>query len=223
MNDIGIGIMCFGAEKYFEHTQMLIETLKGIDTYILTDNPVKFPETQKTIKYDRAVKSYHDKIILAREILKSRDVCIVLDADALIKDTTIVYDLLNYQFQEGITYIDYLSMVPYHSISDIEPTERWVSYLDRLKDIYPEYHHLETIHEYFMVFKQDIKNEFFVKYEQLQIIKEYCDVLCDKEVLGAGEGISIQVAAQMTNTPIRKDLELNKIVCNKILNITQRR
>lgn len=223
MNDIGIGIMCFGADKYFEHTQMLIETLRGIDTYILTDNPGRFSETQKTIKYDRAVKSYHDKIILAREILKSRDVCIVLDADALIKDTTIVYDLLNYQFQEGITYIDYLSMVPYHSISDIERTERWASYLDRLKYIYPEYHHLETIHEYFMVFKQDIKNEFFVKYEQLQIIKEYCDVLCDKEVLGAGEGISIQVAAQMTNTPIRKDLELNKIVCNKILNITQRR
>lgn len=223
MNDIGIGIMCFGADKYFEHTQMLIESLRGIDTYILTDNPCRFSESQKTFKYDRTIKSYHDKVILAKEILKFRDICIIIDADALIKDVTVVYDLLNYDFQEGITYIDYLSMVPYYSIGDIQPTERWSSYLDWLKITYPEYYHLETIHEYFMVFKRDIKSEFFHKYEQLQIIKEYCDVICGKEILGAGEGVSIQVAANITNTPIRKDLELNRLICNKILNITQSR
>jgi hypothetical protein len=221
MNDIGIGIMCFGAEKYFEHTQMLIETLEGIDTYILTDNPVIFSETQKTIKYDRTVKSYHDKIILAKEILKFHDICIILDADALIKDITVINDLITYQFKEGITYIDYLRSASYITIGDIHPTERWNSYFSYIKNIYPDYIHLETIHEYFIVFKRNIKYDFFVEYEKLQITKEYCDVKCGKEILGAGEGVSIQIAAKITKTPIRKDIKLNSMIQNKILNITQ--
>ncbi len=223
MNNIGIGIMCFGADKYFEHTHMLINTFADIDTYILTDNPSRFSEKQNIIKYNRFVNSYHDKIILVKEILKHCDTCILLDADALIKDPTVVNDLLNHSFQEGITYIDNLKNMTYETIGDIQATERWNLYLDYAKKIYPEYHHLETIHEYFLVFKRNIKNDFFNTYEKLQIVKEYCDIKCGKEILGAGEGISLQIAANITDTQIRKDEGLNKIIQNKIINITQRK
>jgi hypothetical protein len=223
MNNIGIGIMCFGADKYFEHTQMLVNTFVNIDIYILTDNPSRFSEKQNIIKYNRSTNSYHDKIILVKEVLKFCDTCILLDADVLIKDPSVINDLLNYSFQEGITYVNNLKNATFEIIGDIQVTERWELYLDYLKKIYPEYHHLETIHEYFLVFKKNIKYGFFNTYEKLQIVKEYCDVKCDKEILGAGEGVSIQIAASITNTPIRKDDELNKIIQNKILNITQRK
>jgi hypothetical protein len=223
MNNIGIGIMCFGADKYFEHTQMLIDAFANISTYILTDNPIKFSENKNVIKYNRQVNSYHDKIIVAKEILKFHDTCILLDADTLIKDSSILDDLLNYPFQEGITYIDNLKHLTCETIGDIQPTERWNTYFDYVKNIYTEYTNLETIHEYFLVFKSNIDDKFFATYEKLQIVKEYCDVKCNKEILGAGEGVSIQIAASITNTPIRKDDELNKIIQNKILNITQRK
>jgi hypothetical protein len=223
MNNIGIGIMCFGANKYFEHTQMLIETFADIDTYILTDNPSKFSTKQNIIKYNRIVNSYHDKIIIAKEILKFHDTCVLLDADSLIKEPSIVHDLLNYPFQEGVTYVDNLKHFTYETIGDIQPTERWNLYLNYVKNIYPDYRSLETIHEFFLIFKRNINEEFFTTYEKLQIVKEYCDVICDKEILGAGEGMSIQIAANVSNTPIRKDQELNQIIQNKILNITQRK
>lgn len=221
MNNIGIGIMCFGADKYFEHTQMLIDTFVNTNIYILTNNPTKFSEKQNVIKYGRNVNSYHDKIIITKEILKFHDTCILLDADVLIKDSSILNDLLNYPFQEGITYIDNLKHNTYETIGDIQPTKRWDMYFDYVKNIYGNYDNLETIHEYFLVFKRNINDKFFTTYEKLQIVKEYCDVKCDKEILGAGEGVSIQIAANMTNTPIRKDEELNKLIKNKILNITQ--
>ena len=68
MNNIGIGIMCFGDVSYFNNTKEKVSNLKdiGIDCYVLTDDTEQF--TTKTIHYSRHLKSYHDKIILVKEI-----------------------------------------------------------------------------------------------------------------------------------------------------------
>lgn len=230
MNDIGIGIMCFGDKKYFYHTQQLIILLEdiGIPTYILTDQPHQFPESEfiKTINYNRNIKSYHDKIQLVSPILENHEICILIDADIDLQHGEVIDDLLNYPFEDGITYIDTLMSHPYKKgkIGEIEHTTmhtRWHMYYNYVEKLQPSFGELETIYEYLTVFKRTIPNEFYKQYEELQIVKEYCDIISNKTLLGAGEGISLQIAANITNTPIRRDVKLYNLIIDKIKNRMQ--
>ena len=108
MNNIGIGIMCFGDVSYFNNTKEKVSKLKdiGIDCYILTDDTEQF--TTKTIHYSRHLKSYHDKMILVKEILKYHNIAILIDADTFISDYSFIEQLVNYPYQNGITYVETL-------------------------------------------------------------------------------------------------------------------
>ena len=55
MNNIGIGVMCFGDVSYFNSTKEKVTNLKdiGIDCYVLTDDTEQF--TTKTIYYGHKI------------------------------------------------------------------------------------------------------------------------------------------------------------------------
>ena len=225
MNNIGIGIMCFGDVSYFNSTKEKVTNLKdiGIDCYILTDNTEQF--TTKTIHYSRHLKSYHDKMILVKEILKYHDIAILIDADTIINDYLFIEQLVNYPYQNGITYVETLlsHKIKKEFIRDIQMNIGdidWLNYKTYLQKIYPQYGDLETIYEYFLVFnKEGLKDNFFLLYEKLQSIKEACDVMSGKKiVVGSAEGVSIQVAAKITDTQIQKDVVLFELVRDKIKN-----
>ena len=237
MNNIGIGIMCFGDVSYFNSTKEKVTNLKdiGIDCYILTDEPEQFTSSSdwdnseysciKIIKYNRHLKSYHDKIILVKEILKNHDIAILIDADTFISDYSFIEQLVNYPYKNGITYVETLlsHKIKKEFIGDIQMNIGdidWLNYKTYLQKIYPQYGDLETIYEYFLVFnKEGLKDNFFLLYEKLQSIKEACDVMSGKKiVVGSAEGVSIHVAAKITDTQIQKDVVLFELVKEKIKN-----
>ena len=96
----------------------------------------------------------------------------------------------------------------------------WYNYRKYLEKVYPQYDDLETIYEYFIVInKEGLNKDFHSTYEKLQVVKEACDVLSGKKkVIGAGEGISIQVSAKITNTQIQRDKNLYNMLEGKIKN-----
>lgn len=232
MNKIIIGIMCFGDERYFYQTEHKITNLKdkGISCYVLTDNPLFFNQLKvTTIYYGRNLKSYHDKIILVKNILNDSDICVLIDADTIVTDYSMFDDLLNYNFEKGISYIDTLKShrCGYEFISNIQMNPEnidWYNYRKYVEKIYPQYNDLETIYEYLIVFNKDgLNEEFFKIYEQLQALKEACELLSkEREVHGAGEGVTIHISAKATNSQIQRDKNLYNILNNKIINKTSR-
>jgi hypothetical protein len=227
MSSIAIGIMCFGDESYFTKTKNKLTQLNdvGIECYVLTDEPQQFVTNTnvKLIDYDRHLKSYHDKIMLVKEILKYHDTAILMDADIFISDYSFVNELVNYPYQKGITYIETLlsHKIKKEYVKDIQMNPNdidWLNYKTYLQKIYPQYGNLETIYEYFLVFnKEGLKDNFYQMYEKLQVIKESCDVISGrKTVVGSGEGISIQVSARICGIQIQRDNELYGLIKDKI-------
>ena len=235
MNNIGFGIFCFGEEYYFKGAIEKIKHIlsEGYHCYVLTDTPeyftTKYPSSQlHIIQYDRKFKSYSDKMILPKYILRNQNICILIDADTHITDYTFLTELKNYDFKFGISYVDTLLN---HSarkqfVKDlVEPTfQEWKSYTDYAQRIYPNYGDLETMWEYFMVINKTGFNEtnFYHHYEKLQIAKEYCDIGMNKEINGAGEGISIQISAKLSQTEIQRDTSLYDIVKDKMISVSRR-
>ena len=66
------------------------------------------------------------------------------------------------------------------------------------------------------------QKRFYNHYEKLQIVKEFCDIPMNKEVNGAGEGISIQISAKLSESEIQKDLTLYEMLNNKMISISRR-
>jgi hypothetical protein len=223
-NKIGFGILCFGDKKYFDGTVYKLNKLfdLGFSCYVLTDNPQFFntkytPFLLTTIEYKREFKSYHDKILLVKEILLKQDVAIILDADIKYGiDFTPLKNLKKYDFKDGISYIENLSN---HKIKkstikemDLMLKNDWKMYFAFVNSKIGDFLDKETIWEHFLVFKKFNYGDFFKLYEKLQIIKEYCDVLENKDVIGAGEGITLSICSMETGIPLQKDLDLyNKV------------
>ena len=238
MNNIGIGIMCFGDEYYFKHTQDKISNLEkwGFDCHVLTDCPEKLVTNKelgypniKIIKHNRHLGSYHDKIILVKKILECNDICILIDADVLVNDYSIFEDLMQYNFENGISYVESLlgHRIKKEYVKHIQMNPNdidWVEYKTYLQKIYPQYGDLETIYEYFLVFNKDgLKDDFYLNYEKLQVIKESCDIISGrKKVIGSGEGISIHVSAKISNSQIQRDNDLYELIKNKIENLNRK-
>jgi len=231
MNNIGVGIFCFGKDYYFRGTKDKINELKkqNISVYVLTDNVKSFvSESNVTIiKYDRHLKSYSDKMKLPKYILKNHDYCILLDADTHIKDYTIFTDLQSYKFNKGVTYIDTLlnHSAKKQFVKDLINTSHpeWKTYNDYLVKVYPNYINFETMWEYFLVINKDGFDEesFYYYYEKLQVVKEFSDVELKKEVSGAGEGISIQVSCKLANIDVQKDEVLYELLKDRMISISK--
>jgi hypothetical protein len=235
MNNIGFGIFCFGEEYYYKGTYEKIKHIlnEGYRCYVLTENPdyfkLKFTDTfLHTIKYNRTFKSYADKMILPKHILSIHDYCILIDADTHIKDYSFLKELKTYQFKYGISYIDTLKN---HSankefVKELvnSQTPEWNSYHAYASKIFPSYGEFETMWEYFLVInKVGFKsNQFYNQYEKLQIAKEFADLPLNKEVNGAGEGISIQISAKLSDSDIQRDMELYEMLKDKMLSISRR-
>jgi hypothetical protein len=232
MNKIVIGIMCFGEEYYFNHVKSKLNQFRDrkITCLILTDKPNEFVGYSNvyTILYTRKLKSYHDKMLLIKKILDWNDICVLMDADLLIKDYSIIDTLLNYQFKKGITYIDTLKnhRCNFEYIKDIQMNSEnidWYNYKKYVEKIYPNYNDLETIYEYFMIFNKDgFNDDFYSTYEKLQVLKEACELMSKERIIhGGAEGVSIHISAKITNTQIQRDEELFLLIKDKAQNINK--
>lgn len=220
MNEIGFGIMCFGDDHYY---QMANEKLNeiidfGYDCYALTDNRnLIHNKMVNIIPYVKSYRSYHDKLILPKHILKEHQISILIDADTQIKDYTFLRDLKRYQFKKGISYIETLlnHRAKKEFVKDFNlPDEQWGEYKRFAKEIYPNYEELETIWEYFMVINRDGFNYegFYEIFEKLQLTKDFCDLRLKRKVNGAGEGISTMISAILSNTQIQRDDDLYNLL-----------
>ena len=232
MESIGFGIMCFGDDKYFKGAKDIIDNLTkmGFPCYVLTDNENHFLEKYwgriTIVPYKRTYKSYYDKVLLVKEIHRVHDVCILLDADLYVKDYNLFERFRNYNFKDGVSYIDTLwnHSAKFKTVGDIPMQgDEWLGYKNYAKSLYPNIDNLETLWEYFIVFnKSGFKtNDFFKSYEKLQIVKEYCDLRYNKDVSGAGEGVSISIACKLNQIPIQKDLKLVSLASNVLKPITR--
>jgi hypothetical protein len=235
MNNIGFGIFCFGEEYYYKGTVEKINNILngGYHCYILTENTDFFtkkytPSFVHVFEYDRSIKSYSDKMGLPKHILKNHDICILIDADTHIKDYSFLDDLRHYNFKEGISFIDTLlnHRAKREFVKDLinKDSDEWKRYVDYVTTLYPNYGNLVTMWEYFLVINKNGFNlkEFYHNYERLQLVKEYSDISLKKEVVGAGEGISIQVSGKLSNTNVGMDLELYNLLKNKMVSINKR-
>jgi hypothetical protein len=236
MNNIGIGIMCFGDDYYFQQIESKLNEFKDkkVECYILTDKPNNFfrftgYSNINIIPYKRFLKSYHDKVILVKQILRYHNVAILIDTDTFILDYSFIDDLINYPYKKGISYVESLltHKIKKEFIKDIQMNPEdidWFNYRMYVQKIFPQYGDLETIYEYFLVFNIDgLKDNFFQNYEKLQVIKESCDVISGrKTIVGSAEGVSIHVSARITDTQIQRDNDLYVLIKDKIKNINRK-
>lgn len=231
MNNIGFGIMCFGDDYYFTGAkEKMNEILKEGFCYVLTDDRDRFKyeyDPFLVLSYDRIFKSYYDKMLLVKHILKYHDICILIDADAHISDYSFLNDLKTHKFNEGITYTDVLFNHPEkkkHIMNINMTTWEWKHYHEYATSILRNFVYFELMWEYFMVFNKNGFNqtEFYKIYEKLQIAKEYCELKLDKDVYAPGEGISISIASKLSNTPCQRDIQLYNILKDKMSNVSRK-
>ena len=229
MNNIGFGIFCFGEEHYYKGTKEKIKELLnvGLSVYVLTDKPEEFTGVT-VIQYDRHLKSYSDKMILPKYILKNHDICILLDADTHVTDYSFLESLKTYNFKKGISYIDTLlnHKAKKEFVKELvnENNPEWKTYVDYATKLYPQFIEHETIWEYFLVINKDgfDNDSFYYHYERLQLVKEYSDLPLRKEINGAGEGISIQISCKFANIELQRDIELYNLLEGKMISISRR-
>jgi hypothetical protein len=234
MNNIGFGFFCFGDEYYYKGTVEKINNIlnAGYHCYILTEDVEYFTKRYvdtfvHIISYDRAFKSYYDKVNVTKHVLKEHDICILIDSDADIKDYSFLKDLKEYNFKYGISYIDTLinHSAKRELVKDLIDVnnQEWQQYVRYAEKIYPNYGELPTMWEYFLVFNKVgiSQKKFYSCYEKLQITKEFSDLYMNKKINGAGEGISIQISAKLSESDIQKDEDLYLLMKDKIKSISK--
>lgn len=235
MNNIGFGIFCFGEEYYYKGTIEKINNIlnKGYHCYVLTEDTEYFtkkytPSYLHVFEYNRSYKSYADKMILPKHILKNHDICILIDADTHIKDYSFLDDLRHFNFREGISFIDTLlnHNAKREFVRDLinKDSSEWKPYVEYVSKIYPNYGDFVTMWEYFLVINKDgfHQKDFYNYYERLQVVKEYSDLNSTRDVVGFGEGISIQVSGKLSNTNVERDMELYELLKNKMTSVSRR-
>ncbi len=228
---IGFGIFCFGDDYYYKGAYDKAKNILdyGYECYILTENPDYFKDLRlydNIIPYYRAYKSYHDKLILPRHILKDNDICILLDADLDISDFTFLEDLREFPFKDGISYVDVLLNHPEKKecVKELNLCSRdWDEYREYCEKICPQFKSFKLIWEYFLVInKNGFNSDFYLHYDKLQIKKECCHLFQYKDVNAPGEGISITISSILSNTSIDRDLNLYNIIKDKIKSVSSR-
>jgi hypothetical protein len=66
------------------------------------------------------------------------------------------------------------------------------------------------------------QTSFYNHYEKLQLAKEFCDLPMNKEINGAGEGISVQIASKLSETSIERDFDLYNLLKDKMISVSRR-
>lgn len=227
---IGFGIFCFGEDYYYKGAyDKLIHILNaGYDCYVLTETPDYFKHLPNIniIPYYREYKSYHDKMLLPRYVLKDCDICILLDADLEISDFSFLDDLRNFNFKNGISYVDVLLNHPERKecVRELNLcSKEWDEYREYCEIICPEFKSFKLIWEYLLVInKEGFNSNFWLHYDKLQIKKECCHLHTCKRVNAPGEGISITISAILSNTNIERDLDLYNIIKDKLKSVSSR-
>lgn len=228
MNKIGIGIFCFGDDYYYNRALDKIDHIlfNGYECYILTDKPEYFENKNvNLIEYTKDNKSYHDKAILIKHILKKCDICILIDADIYIKDYTFFMEFQNYKFKNGISFPfslknhktnrEFVGELPIGS-------KDWIDYTICLSRMYPDFRKLKTIWENFLfINKNGFDDSFFYYYEKLQTSKDNLDIKNKKDILGNGEGVSIMASSKLANIEIEQDFEMADIIKDYITDISK--
>lgn len=233
MNNIGIGIFCFGDEHYFNFTKEKLDKFieKEFKCYVLTDNPEFFKEYEQSINvilYDKENKSYHDKMLLPKYILKEQQIAIIIDADSYITDYSIIDDFRQYIFNVGISYVDTLLNHParlvYNSNINYDELE-WKHYKKFIDENYESVLNFETIWEYLIIVNRTGFNsdEFYEKYNEIQDVREKSDLISgkNKKIIGNGEGISLRYASILSDTLLQRDFDLYEIIKDKIINVSK--
>ena len=102
--------------------------------------------------------------------------------------------------------------------------DEWNKYYGYANKICPNFTEYETIWEYFLIINKNGFNQerFYHYYEKLQIAKEFCDISLNKEVNGAGEGISVRISAKLSETKIEQDLTLYEMLKDKMISVSRR-
>lgn len=226
---IGIGIFCFGDDYYFKGVLDKIPFIinYGYSCYILTDQPEFFENyLVRTIPYNRTIKSYHDKILLTKYILKECDICVLIDADIHITDYSFLSDLLNFDYKEGISYPfslkNHKTNVSFIKELPLETSE-WSDYKEYVEKISPNFGDYNTIWENILVInKIGFDDYFYDLYEKLQVIKETIDLKLGKEIYGCGEGLSIMISAKHSKINIEQDKNLFNLFKNKMVDVSRR-
>jgi hypothetical protein len=235
MKNIGFGVFCFGEEYYYKGSVDKINNIldKGYHCYILTEDTEYFTKKYTSpylhvFDYNRLYKSYADKMILPKHVLKNHDICILIDADTHIKDYSFLDDLRHFNFKDGISYIDTLlnHNARREFVRDLinVNSDEWKPYINYVKPIYPNFGDFVTMWEYFLVINKDgfNSNNFYYYYERMQLTKEFSDLNFKKEINGAGEGISIQVSGKLSNTNVERDMELYELLKDKMVSVSRR-
>ena len=230
-NYIGFGIFCFGEDYYYKgaYEKLCEINSHGFVGYVLTENPNYFKDIKLTnhiIPYYRTYKSYHDKMILPRHILKDNNICILLDADLDINDYSFLDDLRYYNFNLGVTYVDTLLNHPERKecVKELDLcSKEWNEYTSYCESIFPKFKTLKLIWEYFLVInKNGFNPDFYKYYDKLQIKKESCYLDVHKDVNAPGEGISISISATLSNIELHRDLILFEMIKNKMVSNSRR-
>jgi hypothetical protein len=235
MNNIGFGIFCFGEEYYYKGTIEKINNIlnEGYHCYILTEDIEYFTKKYTTtfvhvIEYDRSIKSYSDKMLLPKHILKNHDISILIDADTHITDYSFLKYLKEYEFKEGISFIDTLlnHRAKREFVKDLinKNANEWSPYVLYTEKLFPNYGDFVTMWEYFLVINKKGFNlkDFYYHYERLQLAKEYSDLPLNKDVCGAGEGISIQVSGKLSKTKVERDPLLYEMLRHKMESVSKK-
>jgi hypothetical protein len=167
-------------------------------------------------------------MILPKYILKNHDICILLDADTHVTDYSFLESLKTYNFKGGVSYIDTLlnHSAKKEFVKDLinETNPEWKTYVEYAAKLYPPFFNFETMWEYFLVINKDgfDMDSFYYYYEKLQVVKEFSDLPLKKEIIGAGEGISIQISCKSANMEVQRDVELYKLLEGKMISISRR-
>ena len=235
MNNIGFGFFCFGENYYFNGTVEKINKIinMGHECYVLTDNPDFFstryrPAQVHIFEYHRSFKSYSDKMLLPKYVLKNHNICILIDADTHITDYSFLEKLKTYNFKKGISFID--TLLNHRANREFvkqlinENSDEWKDYINHIKPLYPDFGDFITMWEYFLVINKDGFNskEFYYYYERMQLAKEFSDLNLKKEVNGAGEGISIQVSGKLSDTNVERDMKLYELIKDNMVSVSRR-
>lgn len=229
MNNIGVGIFCFGDDYYYNRALDKVGYLlsKGYKCYVLTDQPEYFENQNiKLIEYNKDNKSYHDKVILIDKILKDCDICILMDADIYIKDYSFFSKFKKYKFKRGISFPFTLKnhKTNREFVGDLPiGSKDWIDYTIYVSRIYPEFRKLKTIWENFLVINKDgFDNSFFEYYKKLQTVKDNLDIKNRKRIIGNGEGVSIMISAKLANIEIEQDIGISNIIKNNISDVSRK-
>jgi hypothetical protein len=231
-SDIGFGIFCFGEDYYYKGAYEKIQHImdEGFPCSVLTENPKYFKGISnflEIIPYYRSYKSYYDKMILPKYILKDFPICVLIDADTHITDYSFLNNLPSFDFKDGISYVDILRNHPsrLRQIKDINMSQtEWMEYHNYAKSLYPDFGDFEVIWEYFLVINRDgfKEEDFYYFYEKLQVAKEFSELTMKKDVNGSGEGLSIQIASKLSGTTIQRDMDLFNLIKNSMSSVSRR-